>query len=280
MSIQSDIEMLSIEALEYYAKKHQLSEDDAFNIFYKHQVFEKILVQHETLHQLDIHDTFQYVEDIIEEDTPTLVLFHGSNIAFDKIDLNKSHNRRDFGRGFYCTVLEQQANEWANRLYLRTHTGGKYVYRYIFQQSEELKIKHFATLDKEWLEFVKLNRTVGDIQHHYDVVIGPVADDNTMETVQLYLSDILSVDERYFNESVYSDPGCCRYYYGKEPSFLSGCHGQILSLKNLQSPAKYRKYSLGGICWLYCRPLLRRTRRSTNKQMTNEKICLRRNCLP
>ena len=29
MSIQSDIEMLSIEALEYYAKKHQLSEDDA-----------------------------------------------------------------------------------------------------------------------------------------------------------------------------------------------------------------------------------------------------------
>lgn len=36
MSIQSDIEMLSIEALEYYAKKHQLSEDDAFNIFYKH----------------------------------------------------------------------------------------------------------------------------------------------------------------------------------------------------------------------------------------------------
>ena len=139
MSIQSDIEMLSIEALEYYAKKHQISEDDAFNIFYKHQVFEKILVQHETLHQLDIHDTFQYVEDIIEEDTPTLVLFHGSNIAFDKIDLNKSHNRRDFGRGFYCTVLEQQANEWANRLYLRTHTGGKYVYRYIFQQSEELK---------------------------------------------------------------------------------------------------------------------------------------------
>lgn len=57
------------------------------------------------------------------------------------------------------------------------------------------KNQTFATLDKEWLEFVKLNRTVGDIQHHYDVVIGPVADDNTMETVQLYLSGILSVDE-------------------------------------------------------------------------------------
>ncbi len=195
MSIQSDIEMLSIEASEYYARKHQISEDDAFNIFYKHQVFEKILIQHEMLHQLDIHDTFQYIEDIIEEATPTLVLFHGSNILFDKIDLNKSRNRRDFDRGFYCTVLEQQADEWAKRLYLRTHTGGKYVYRYIFRQSEKLKIKRFATLNKEWLEFVKLNRIAGDIQHHFDVVIEPVADDNTMETVQLYLSGILNVDE-------------------------------------------------------------------------------------
>ena len=41
MSIQSDIEMLSIEALEYYAKKHQLSEDDAFNIFYNNSDYLK-----------------------------------------------------------------------------------------------------------------------------------------------------------------------------------------------------------------------------------------------
>ena len=47
--------------------------------------------------------------------------------------------------------------------------------------------------------------------------------------------------------------------------------GKILSFKNLQGPTKYRKYSLGGICRLYCRPLLRRTRRSTNKQITNKK---------
>ena len=127
MSIQSDIEMLSIQALEYYAKKHNLSEERAFDLFYKHQVFEKILIQHETLHQLDITDTFQYVEEILSEGTPELVLFHGSNIAFDKIDLNKSHDRRDFGRGFYCTVLESQALEWARRLYLRSHNGGNQV---------------------------------------------------------------------------------------------------------------------------------------------------------
>ena len=157
MSIQSDVEILSVQAVEYYAQKHHLSEAEVFDLFCKHQVFEKKLIQHETLHQLDTTETFQYVEEIIKENAPELVLYHGSNIAFEKINLAKSHNRRDFGRGFYCTVLETQAEEWTRRLYLRSRQGG--------------------------------------IQHAYDVVVGPVADDNTMETVQLYLSGILKAEE-------------------------------------------------------------------------------------
>ena len=195
MSIQSDVEILSVQAVEYYAQKHHLSEAEVFDLFCKHQVFEKILIQHETLHQLDTTETFQYVEEIIKENAPELVLYHSSNIAFEKINLAKSHNRRDFGRGFYCTVLETQAEEWARRLYLRSRQGGRYVYRYLFRQTDDLKIKHFAALDQEWLEFIKENRTKGGIQHTYDVVVGPVADDNTMETVQLYLSGILKAEE-------------------------------------------------------------------------------------
>lgn len=42
---------------------------------------------------------------------------------------------------------------------------------------------------------MKENRSKGGVQHDYDVVIGPVADDNTMETVQLYIAGILSEDE-------------------------------------------------------------------------------------
>ena len=45
------------------------------------------------------------------------------------------------------------------------------------------------------MEFIKDNRSRGGLQHKYDVVIGPAADDNTMETVQLYLTGILSVEE-------------------------------------------------------------------------------------
>ena len=195
MSIQSDVEILSVQALEQYAKQHNLPTAEAVSLFYKHQVFEKILIQHEYLHQLDLEETLNYVEEIIAENAPELVIYHGSNFAFDTIDLEKSHNRRDFGRGFYCTVLESQAEEWARRLYLRSHKGGRYVYRYLFRQTEDLKIKHFTALDQEWLEFIKENRTKGGIQHSYDVVVGPVADDNTMETVQLYLSGILKAEE-------------------------------------------------------------------------------------
>lgn len=35
----------------------------------------------------------------------------------------------------------------------------------------------------------------GGLQHEYDVVVGPVADDNTMETVQLYMAGILTSNE-------------------------------------------------------------------------------------
>ncbi|MFR6562204.1 MAG: DUF3990 domain-containing protein [Eubacterium ventriosum] len=34
------------------------------------------------------------------------------------------------------------------------------------------------------------------MQHNYDVVIGPVADDNTMETVQLYIAGVLKQMKR------------------------------------------------------------------------------------
>lgn len=195
MSIQSDVEMLSIQAMEYYAKAHKLSEKEASDIFYRHQVFEKIVLQHEYLHQLDFSETIKFVEEIIDEKVSDLLVYHGSNVAFDEIDLSKSHNRRDFGRGFYCTVLKSQAKEWAHRLYIRKYSGGEYIYQYVFRQTDNLKIKRFTALDSEWLEFIKENRIKGGIQHTYDVVIGPVADDNTMETVQLYLSGILKSDE-------------------------------------------------------------------------------------
>ena len=104
---------------------------------------------------------------------------------------------------------------------MRTFSGSEYVYQYIFHPSNSLNIKHFNTLDAEWLEFIKNNRLHGGIQHNYDIVIGPVADDNTMETVQLYMSGILESHEavdrlRYSkinNQVSFHTPRALEYLY-------------------------------------------------------------------
>lgn len=195
MSIQSDIEMLSIQALEVYAKKNHLLISETNDLFHKHQIFEKILLQHEYLHQVSFEEVLEFVEKSINETLKNLILYHGTISDFKTIKLNKSHNRRDFGIGFYTTILEKQAKEWAYRLSLRENRKNYYVYKFNFVENDELKIKRFDTLNKEWLEFIKDNRSKGGFQHNYDIVIGPVVDDNTMETVQLYISGILTADE-------------------------------------------------------------------------------------
>lgn len=195
MSMQSDTEMLSIRAMETYASRNGLSPKEVNQVFHSHQVFEKIILQHEYLHQVSFEEVLEFVDKAIAETSSELILFHGTVADFDKINLEKSHNRRDFGKGFYTTLLKRQAKEWAYRLSLREQKNIYYVYQYIFKESDALKIKRFDALNKDWLEFIKENRSKGGVQHDHDVVIGPVADDNTMETIQLYMAGILSNDE-------------------------------------------------------------------------------------
>lgn len=195
MSKQSDVELLSIQAMEVYAARNKLSPQEANKVFHERQVFEKIILQHEYLHQISFEEVMEFIERIIMETADELILFHGTVSDFDAIVLEKSHNRRDFGTGFYTTILEKQAKEWGYRLSLREKKDKYYIYRYIFRETASMKIKRFDSLNREWLEFIKKNRSVGGLQHDNDIVIGPVADDNTMETVQLYSAGILTADE-------------------------------------------------------------------------------------
>lgn len=43
-----------------------------------------------------------------------MILYHGTNHAFDKIDLLKSKPNKDFGRGFYLSPNYEQALNMAN----------------------------------------------------------------------------------------------------------------------------------------------------------------------
>lgn len=113
----------------------------------------------------------------------------GRMLSLDTIDLSMSHDKRDFGRGFYTTTIYGQAVAWAKNMYIRKGEG-QYVYQVKYLPTESLQVKRFNGLTVDWLDMVKANRTNGGIQHAYDVVIGPVANDDTMRTVAYYVNGV------------------------------------------------------------------------------------------
>ena len=163
MSVQSDCEMMSVDIMEIYAEKHHLTGDEAIKLFHKYQVYEKIMIQHEYLHQVSTEEVLEFVEKIITEGSVELVVYHGSCFDFDEVDLSKSHNRRDFGKGFYTTILKEQSKAWAYRLSLREKKEQYFVYEFLFDENTELNVKRFDTLSEDWLEFIKENREKGGL---------------------------------------------------------------------------------------------------------------------
>ena len=124
----------------------------------------------------------------------SIVLFHGSNQDFDRVNLEKSRDKRDFGRGFYMTTLKDQATRWAQNMLIRNGGLWCYVYEFVLHIIPDLRVKRFDRLDSEWLDMVRRNRVNGGIQHNYDIVWGPVANDYTMRTIALFIAGIYTED--------------------------------------------------------------------------------------
>lgn len=125
-------------------------------------------------------------------------LYHGSNLAITAIDLSKGSKYKDFGQGFYTTHIKKQAELWAKRISLR-YGGKPIVSEFEFDldkaQKDGINIKIFEYPDKEWALFVMANRNrEKDFKHDYDIVIGPVADDNMARLFGLYEMNIINLE--------------------------------------------------------------------------------------
>lgn len=124
-----------------------------------------------------------------------MILYHGSNLHFEKIDLSKSKDKRDFGRGFYTTAIREQAEDQGKVLCDRYKGEGIFIYEVEYTFSDKLSVKTFEGLSEEWLLMVQQNRTLGGVQHQFDIVKGPVADNKTARTIALYIAGIIHTDE-------------------------------------------------------------------------------------
>lgn len=108
------------------------------------------------------------------------VIYHGSYCEIKNPQIIKGQYTKDFGIGFYCTILEEQAAKWARKYDRPT------INMYEYNENSKLKIKNFNTMTEEWLDFI-INCRNGKT-HQYDIVAGPMADDQ----VYNYVNDLLN----------------------------------------------------------------------------------------
>ena len=112
--------------------------------------------------------------------------------------LTPNQRRLDFGSGFYTTSNKEQAERFTFQVARRTKTNTRFVSVFDYDENNEttnLKVLRFSSPDEEWLDFVQQNRLQGETNSEYDLIIGPVANDDVFTTLQLYFLGILTREQ-------------------------------------------------------------------------------------
>ena len=149
-----------------------------------------------------------------------MILYHGSNVEIHEIDLSKSARGKDFGKGFYLSENEKQAEEMAVFKSLQTN-GTPVVNVFEFDESilsdSSLQIKVFKEYSLEWAEFVFKNRSnrMDTPIHDYDIVYGPIADDKVGVQIRNFMEGNINID--IFLERLKFIKGITfQYFFGTE----------------------------------------------------------------
>lgn len=94
-------------------------------------------------------------------------IYHGSYTIIEHPKLMDRRFTKDFGNGFYCTILRHQSERWAGRY------DTPIIDIYEYKENLSLKIKKFENMTDEWLDFV-VDCRLGK-PHDYDIVMGAMA---------------------------------------------------------------------------------------------------------
>lgn len=122
-----------------------------------------------------------------------MLIYHASDTIVNTPDTIHSRTNLDFGKGFYATVIREQAERYAQRFILRNRKGILNVYEYT--PTEALNVKCFDAYDSEWLDFVAACRMGEDVYKQYDVICGGIANDRVFNTLDLYFSNQMTKEE-------------------------------------------------------------------------------------
>lgn len=108
-----------------------------------------------------------------------MLIYHGSYMEVNNPEIRKPNRNHDFGVGFYATTNEEQAVKYSKIVYNRMG-GIPTISRYEFdyeKAKKDLKVKIFYLPDEEWFDFVCDKRMGKYNSEEYDIIYGPVAND-------------------------------------------------------------------------------------------------------
>ena len=137
-------------------------------------------------------------------------VYHGSYTTIENIDFSFCRKRRDFGKGFYVTKKKSQADYWAIRKGEDHDTEGvvtEFEFDEDYFEDEDLKTLRFDSYSEQWLDFVMLNRMNKNQKqaHDFDIIEGPVADDDIATRVYDYQKGKVS-KKQFLEELTWKTP--------------------------------------------------------------------------
>lgn len=116
-----------------------------------------------------------------------MTVYHGGYTAVENPEIRIGRNTKDFGNGFYCMIIKEQAQRWAKRY------NTKIVSIYDVRLDSDLQIKEFKEMTDEWLDFIIACR--GGKEHSYDIVIGAMANDQIYNYVSDYMDGSITREQ-------------------------------------------------------------------------------------
>lgn len=136
-----------------------------------------------------------------------MILYHGTNLSIGEIELEKCRPYKDFGKGFYLTEMKEQAIKMAQRV-ARIYGGIPIINVYEFSdnalKNSEINVLNFGKeTSSEWVTFVMNNRNhqyadikneASNLDNKYDIVIGPIADDDMAMLFRQYQNAWINFD--------------------------------------------------------------------------------------
>ena len=126
-----------------------------------------------------------------------MIIYHGSNVTVEEPKILTPNRHLDFGAGFYTTTNCDQALNFAGKVTMRKKCGRSTVNIYELDESifEKVNVLNFDSADEAWLDFVSDNRSGIDRTAGYDLICGPVANDDVYQTFILYSTGVYTKEQ-------------------------------------------------------------------------------------